>query len=77
MTLLVLVGPQPLSAECVSATVADQVFYSCSGVLTVVPKGEEKDSGLAHEKHPAQSDEETERPDGDPSAEPGDGRQPP
>jgi len=32
-----LLGPQTLSAECVSARFADQVYHSCSGVLTVMP----------------------------------------
>lgn len=37
-SLLLLLGTQPLVAECVSASIANETFYSCSGVLTVVPK---------------------------------------
>ncbi len=33
-----LLGSQSLAEGCVSATLADEVYYSCSGVLTVVPK---------------------------------------
>lgn len=32
-----LLGSQSLAEGCVSATLADEVYYSCSGVLTVIP----------------------------------------
>jgi hypothetical protein len=41
----VLPGAPGLAADCVSATFADEVYYSCSGVLTVVPRGAKPDAG--------------------------------
>lgn len=43
--VVLLFGSQSLNAECVSATLADEVYYSCSGVLTVVPKETEQAVG--------------------------------
>lgn len=49
-TCFLLFVAQPLAAECVSATLADEVLYSCSGVLTVVPRGDWQDTGPVPEK---------------------------
>lgn len=43
-TCLLVFAWQPLAAECVSATFADEVVYSCSGVLTVVPRVDQPDT---------------------------------
>ena len=64
---IVLFGSQSLAEGCVSATLADAVYYSCSGVLTVVPKetGEGVDSSVDGN---AQGTEiKSERPDGTPA----------
>ncbi len=34
----VLLGVPAVGSDCVSATFADEVYYSCSGALTVVPR---------------------------------------
>lgn len=41
-TASLLLAAPPLAAECVSATLADQVYYSCSGVLTAMPNEDVK-----------------------------------
>jgi hypothetical protein len=40
----VLLGAPAIASDCVSATFADEVYYSCSGVLTVVPRDAEPDA---------------------------------
>lgn len=45
-----LIGPQTLSAECVSARFADQVYHSCSGVLTVMPHPDGQPVGPSRER---------------------------
>jgi hypothetical protein len=45
ITSSVMLGAPAVAADCVSATFADEVYYSCSGVLTVIPRDEEPDAG--------------------------------
>lgn len=49
-TALVILGSQSLSADCVSAILANEVYYSCSGVLTVVPKDTGRSVGMTEEE---------------------------
>ena len=40
-----LLGVPAVASDCVSATIADKVYYSCSGALTVVPRDAGADTG--------------------------------
>jgi hypothetical protein len=62
-----LLGSQSLAEGCVSATLADEVYYSCSGVLTVVPK--ETGEGVDSSRDGAlqKIERKSERPDGTPA----------
>jgi hypothetical protein len=56
-TLSFNLGLPSVSAECVSATLANEVYYSCSGVLTVIPRDEPRESGSVSGPEPARSDQ--------------------
>jgi hypothetical protein len=43
--LSVLLRVTAVASDCVSATIADTVYYSCSGALTVVPRDAGRDAG--------------------------------
>lgn len=60
-TALVILGSQSLSADCVSAILANEVYYSCSGVLTVVPKEAGQAVGLTGGEELQKSVTESER----------------
>lgn len=40
LALGLVLGPLGAAAECFSQTFANETYYACSGVLTVVPAGE-------------------------------------
>ena len=46
-------------SECVSTTLAEQVYYSCSGVLTVFPIADEARSGQVITNDPAEQETST------------------
>ena len=50
-----LLGSQSLTAECASTTFAEEIHYSCSGVLTVMPRGNNEDAESAPERDPSES----------------------
>jgi hypothetical protein len=56
-TILFIVGTPSVSAECVSATLADEVYYSCSGVLTVIPREEARETGSVSGPEPPRSEQ--------------------
>jgi hypothetical protein len=60
-----LLGPQTLSAECVSARFSDQVYHSCSGVLTVMPAQDGQHAGPSRKSGAPLADNEREIRDGD------------
>lgn len=50
-----LLGSQSLTAECASTTFAEEIHYSCSGVLTVMPRGDSEDAESVRERDRTES----------------------
>lgn len=50
-----LLGSQVVHAECTSTAFADEVYYSCSGVLTVMPRSGGEDANAVPEREPPES----------------------
>ena len=72
-TCLLVFGWQPLAAECVSATFADEVVYSCSGVLTVVPRVDQQDTAPIPETEASVSEPKASAPQKAPTTTPDEG----
>ncbi len=64
-----LFGSQAVHAECASTTFAEEVHYSCSGVLTVMPRRGGEDANAVPERDPSESATESERVDDRPAAD--------
>ncbi len=62
-----LVGSQSLAEGCESATLADEVYYSCSGVLTVMPKDTVKSVNLSRDGELQTTESKSENRDGTPT----------
>lgn len=62
-----LLGSEAVHAECASTTFAEEIHYSCSGVLTVVPRRSGEDANAVPERNPSESVTESERVDDSPA----------